>query len=103
MYCDCGAKLLFQVLNFMFPFHARLVEGGFLILWLNQMKEKAVRERNRASNEQVIYSLCVCLWVGRRILNPVAFPTFTATAIPFIYYFSGNSAASAPISTFMCL
>ena len=28
---------------------------------------------------------------------------YTATAIPFIYYFSGNSAASAPISTFMCL
>ncbi len=29
--------------------------------------------------------------------------THTATAIPFIYSFSGNSAASAPISTFMCL
>ncbi len=29
--------------------------------------------------------------------------TCTATAIPFIYSFSGNSAASAPISTFMCL
>ncbi len=28
---------------------------------------------------------------------------YTATAIPFIYAFSGNSAASAPISTFMCL
>jgi hypothetical protein len=27
----------------------------------------------------------------------------TATAIPNIYSFSGNSAASAPISTFMCL
>ncbi len=27
----------------------------------------------------------------------------TATAIPLIYSFSGNSAASAPISTFMCL
>ncbi len=27
----------------------------------------------------------------------------TATAIPFIYSFSGNSTASAPISTFMCL
>ncbi len=27
----------------------------------------------------------------------------TATTIPFIYSFSGNSAASAPISTFMCL
>jgi hypothetical protein len=26
----------------------------------------------------------------------------TATAIPFIHSFSGNSAASAPISTFMC-
>ncbi len=28
---------------------------------------------------------------------------FTATAVPFIYSFSGNSAASAPIPTFMCL
>ncbi len=28
---------------------------------------------------------------------------YTATAIPFIHSFSGNSTASAPISTFMCL
>jgi hypothetical protein len=28
---------------------------------------------------------------------------YTATAIPFIYSFSGNSAASAAISTFICL
>jgi hypothetical protein len=29
--------------------------------------------------------------------------TFTAREIPLMYYFSGNGAASAPISTFMCL
>jgi hypothetical protein len=29
--------------------------------------------------------------------------TYTAREISFMYYFSGNSAASAPISKFMCL
>jgi hypothetical protein len=34
---------------------------------------------------------------------PTKVGNYTATAIPVIYSFSGNSAASAPISTFMCL
>ncbi len=38
-----------------------------------------------------------------RIFSYSVFAVYTATAIPFIYSFSGNSAASAPISTFMCL
>ncbi len=40
------------------------------------------------------------LFSRSRILIP---HSYTATAIPFIYYLSGNSVASAPISTFMCL
>ncbi len=34
---------------------------------------------------------------------PEMFLIYTATKIPFMSSFSGNSAASAPISTFMCL
>ncbi len=37
---------------------------------------------------------------GRKVKYP---PLPHCTAIPFIYSFSGNSVASAPISTFMCL
>ncbi len=39
-----------------------------------------------------------------RVFLPIRFNLiYTATAIPFIYSFSGNSGASAPISTFMSL
>ncbi len=39
----------------------------------------------------------------RLLVPPGVNSACTAMAIPFIYSFSGNSAASAPISTFMCL
>ncbi len=45
------------------------------------------------------------LWTERKgvALSHCSSQCYTATAIPFIYSFSGNSAASASISTFMCL
>jgi hypothetical protein len=41
-----------------------------------------------------VMKLTIISWVG---------VCLTATKIPFMYSFSGNSVASAPISTFMCL
>ncbi len=47
-----------------------------------------------------VFTIGFCL-AAEKIKGKVS--ACTATAIPFIYSFSGNSAASAPISTFTCL
>ncbi len=54
--------------------------------------------RNRGERMGCMYIRRRCRGEGRGHGNH-----HTAAAIPFIYSFSGNSAASAPISTFMCL
>ncbi len=53
--------------------------------------------------------LSVFRWFGYRRAKHQVIPhrrftaKYTATKIPLMYSFSGNSTASAPISTFMCL
>jgi hypothetical protein len=46
------------------------------------------------------------IWILQGMIKQALFnpdQEYTAREIPYMYYFSGNSAASAPISTFMCL
>ncbi len=60
----------------------------------NTEKKKSQKEDSKVGS----------VWRGGAHSNiPWAWFSYTATAIPFLYSFSGNSAASALISTFMCL
>jgi hypothetical protein len=68
-------------------------EGRKKITFIEQAKKRAECDRLAA------YIMTVDLMLNS-VLHQVG--SLTATAIPFIYSFSGNSAASAPISTFMC-
>jgi hypothetical protein len=55
-------------------------------------------------NEKYVIGVQVCSYIFYYDpLGSFLSPCHTATGIPIIYSFSGNSAASAPIFTFMCL
>ncbi len=71
--------------------------------WLLRQKDEEDHGEDFITISQFPHSCTVS--VGNLYIPRIGLPFLlhTATAIPFIYSFSGNCAASATISTFICL
>ncbi len=64
-----------------------------------RLKNRLFGLKQTFRNEKLTFSFTGTFFHRTHLL----FEFRTATKIPFMYSFSGNSAASAPFSTFMCL
>ncbi len=86
-----------------YPFFAQRTTSWATSVWATSEKGNSKNERMSVSDpwEKIEWGADSEPRKNERV--PSSDKPYTATKIPLMYSFSGNSAASAPISTFICL